>query len=59
MDIWNRLMAEKFRIIFKVCIRTNKGGVRVQPNMDRCGQRGSKITENVRTSFISRKNQRF
>ena len=26
MDIWSRIFAEKFRITFKVCVRTGRGG---------------------------------
>ena len=43
MVIWSRSIAEKFRIIFKVCIHTDKGGGgqggKGQLNVDRCGQR--------------------
>ena len=37
MDIWSRAFVAKFRITFKVCIRTGKGGGG-QLNVDRCGQ---------------------
>ena len=55
MDIWSRIFAEKFRIILKVCVRTDKGKKGYQPNVDRSGQgRGrSKITENMRTFFMN------
>ena len=39
MVIWSRIVAEKFRVIFKVCVCTDKGE-RGQPNVDRCGQEG-------------------
>ena len=47
MNIWSRIFAEKFSIIFKVFARTDRGG-----GSAKCGQvwirgRGSKITENV------------
>ena len=58
MDIWSRIFFEKFRITFKVCVHSIKGGGG-QPNVDRRGQgeKGggggeSKITENVRISFM-------
>ena len=51
IDFWIRIFAEKLRIIFKVCFRRKKG------RSAKCGSvwrevRGSKITENVWTSFM-------
>ena len=51
MDVWIRIFAEKLRIIFKVCFRRKEKG-----RSAKCGSvwrevRGSKITENVRTSL--------
>ena len=40
MVILSEIIAEKFCIIFKVCVRTDKGGAGDQPNVDRCGQGG-------------------
>ena len=37
MDIWSRIFFEKFRITFKVCVHSIKGGGG-QPNVDRRGQ---------------------
>ena len=39
MDIWSRIFAEIFRIIFKVFVRMDRGG-EGQPNADRCGMSG-------------------
>ena len=52
MDIWSRTFAEKFRITFKVCVRTErgKGGSLMWTGGDR--DEGVKITENVRTSVM-------
>ena len=41
MDIWSWIFAENFRIIFKVCIDTNRGkvwtGVDSQKSLKMCG----------------------
>ena len=52
MNIWSQIFAEKFRIVFKVYVYTDrgesvKGG---QVWTEREGR--SKITEKVRTSFM-------
>ena len=54
MVIWSRIIAEKFRIIFKVCVLTDKRGGG-QANVGSCGQGGRdgpKIPENVRKFFM-------
>ena len=48
MDIWRRIFAEKFLIIFTVCVRTHRGGDPL--NLERCRQqwgRRSKVTEDI------------
>ena len=51
---WSWIFAETFSIAFKVCVRTDRG----ERGSAKCGQvwtggeRESKITENVRTSFM-------
>ena len=47
--IWSRNFVEKFRVVFKVCVRTDRrweGVGQMRTGMDR--GRGWKITENVR-----------
>ena len=39
MDICSQIFAEKFHIIFKVCVCTDRGQGG-QPNVDRFGQEG-------------------
>ena len=54
MDIWSRIFIKKFRITFKVCVGSIKGEGASQMwiDVDRGEKGGSKITENVRISFM-------
>ena len=53
MDIWSRIFAEKFFIVFKVRVCTNSGGRGSAKFGQVCtGEGDVKITENVWTSFM-------
>ena len=53
MDIWSRIFAEKFFIVFKVRVCTNSGGGGwAKLGRGGGGGGGVKITENVWTSFM-------